>query len=141
MANGRPRDGQTPFALDKRRVREAFERAADTYDAAAVLQREVGVRMLERLQLVRVAPQRILDVGAGTGVQTSLLARRYRRADVIALDIAAAMIARARRHARWFSKQRFVCGDMDALPYRDGCADLLFSNLSVQWSNDHADFV
>ena len=35
--------------LDKRAVRRSFDRAADTYDAAAVLQHEVCRRSLERL--------------------------------------------------------------------------------------------
>ena len=37
------------FQLDRRQVRNAFELAAQAYDAAAVLQHEVGERLLERL--------------------------------------------------------------------------------------------
>ncbi|HEU0187946.1 MAG TPA: malonyl-[acyl-carrier protein] O-methyltransferase BioC, partial [Gallionellaceae bacterium] len=37
------------FEIDKREVRRAFSRAATQYDAAAVMQREVCSRMLERL--------------------------------------------------------------------------------------------
>ena len=39
--------------LDQRQVRRNFARAAATYDQVAVLQREVGRRMLERLDYVR----------------------------------------------------------------------------------------
>ena len=39
----------TEFQIDKRQARRTFGRAADSYDAAAVLQHEVGRRMLERL--------------------------------------------------------------------------------------------
>ena len=42
--------------IDKQLMRRAFERAAKTYDAAAVLQREVGQRLLERLDLVKLVP-------------------------------------------------------------------------------------
>ena len=38
--------------IDKRLMRRAFERAAKTYDQAAMLQREVSQRLLERLDLV-----------------------------------------------------------------------------------------
>ena len=55
------------FHLDKQTLRRSFERAAEDYDAAAVLQREIGRRMFERLDLMRIAPACILDVGAGTG--------------------------------------------------------------------------
>jgi malonyl-CoA O-methyltransferase len=70
------------FHVDKRRVRRAFERSAKDYDNVAVLQREVGARMLERLDLVRIKPAHILDVGCGTGQITCDLMRRYRNGRV-----------------------------------------------------------
>ena len=42
--------------LDKRQVRMAFSRAAPSYDQVAVLQREIGQRMLDRLELVKLQP-------------------------------------------------------------------------------------
>lgn len=124
------------FQVDKRKVRESFERAAASYDQVAVLQREVGERMLERLDLVRTPPRTILDVGAGTGVATAALAKRYRKARVVALDIAHAMLRGARKRAPWFSGMGFVCGDAENLPLAAGRFDLLFSNLTVQWCLD-----
>ena len=62
-------------ALDTRAVRAHFGRAAATYDAAAVLQKEVGARMMERLDVVRLAPARVLDLGCGTGDALGELAR------------------------------------------------------------------
>src|SRR5258708_5255842 len=56
-----------PREVDPRAVRRAFSRAVATYDAAAVLQREVGARMAARLDVVKVAPTLILDAGCGTG--------------------------------------------------------------------------
>ena len=84
-------------AIDKHQVRRAFSRAADHYDEVAVLQREIGRRMLERLTLVRLQPNLILDLGAGTGAATVELARRYRRSRILALDFAFPMLLRARR--------------------------------------------
>ncbi|NOU01139.1 MAG: malonyl-[acyl-carrier protein] O-methyltransferase BioC, partial [Gallionella sp.] len=55
------------FEIDKKQMRRAFSRAASSYDATAVLQREVCTRMLERLEYIRLQPSRILDVGSGTG--------------------------------------------------------------------------
>ena len=90
---------QAPDALDPRAVRRAFARAARTYDSAAVLQREVGARMAERLDLVRIAPAAILDAGCGTGDALPALAKRYPSARCIALDIAHAMVEHAKeRH-------------------------------------------
>lgn len=125
----------TEFTIDKRRVRAAFERAAPHYDEVAVLQREVGQRMLERLELIRIDPAVILDVGAGTGALTAQLAKRYRAARVVALDLAPAMLRRARKRKGWFSKQAFVCGDAEQLPLASRSIDMIFSNLALQWSN------
>lgn len=124
-----------PFRIDKRGVRASFERAAADYDRVAVLQREVGDRLLERLDFLRIAPERILDLGAGTGHLARALTKRYRRARIVALDIAHAMLLQARRRSGWWRRPRFVCGDIERLPFADHSVDLLLSSLTVQWCN------
>lgn len=129
-------DKERPFRLDKRRVQESFDRAAAGYDEAAVLQREVGNRMLERLEWVRLKPETVLDVGCGTGVSTAALIKKYPKARVIGLDLAPAMLAIARRRAPWLRKPHCLCADAEALPLADASCDLLFSNLTLQWCED-----
>jgi malonyl-CoA O-methyltransferase len=130
------------FTLDKRQLRRSFERAASTYDRAAVLQREVCERALERLDLMKISPAVILDAGSGTGFAARALARRYPRATVVEFDIAHAMLqtarARAPRWKKWLGRQRelFVCGDNEQLPIRAGTVGLFWSNLAFQWAND-----
>ncbi len=130
------------FEIDKREVRRAFSAAAQSYDASAVLQREVCIRMLEHLDYIKLAPQRILDVGSGTGWGTRQLGSRYKEADVIALDIALGMLEAARGTSSWWqkifsgSRQRFVCADVEALPLRAQSVDMVWSNLALQWCND-----
>ena len=124
--------------LDKAQARAAFERAAATYDQAAVLQREVAERLLERLDLIRLKPARILDIGCGTGYCTRALARRYRGAEVIGIDIAHAMLHRARRGGSWWQRlpggrMRYAGGDAESLPVADAAADMVISNLMLQW--------
>ena len=131
-------------ALDKRQVRRSFEKAAWTYDRAAVLQREVAARALERLDLVKINPGAIVDAGCGSGFALPSLHTRYPQAMLVALDIAFAMIQKSReripRWKRWsgLSKTVFVCGDNERLPLRAACADMLWSNLSFHWANDMA---
>jgi malonyl-CoA O-methyltransferase len=118
-------------------LRAAFEAAATRYDGAAAFQREVAERLLERLDLIRLKPTRVLDVGAGTGYCTRALMRRYRKSEVFAIDIAPGMLAAARREApRFFSRQHFVCGDAERIPSRTDTFDLVFSNLTLQWCAD-----
>jgi len=121
---------------DKVSARRSFEQAAARYDEAAVLQREVGARLLERLDLMRLQPQRILDLGSGTGYCIDGLFGRYRKADVVALDIAHPMLRRARRRGRWLRRPRCVCADAERLPFPDNSFDLVFSNLMLQWCVD-----
>lgn len=128
------------FRIDKAGVRAAFARAADNYDQVAVLQHEVGRRLLDRLELIRLRPDALLDVGAGTGQLSAALAGRYPRARVTAVDLVPAMLEHARRRAprlaRWRGRQSFVCADAEALPFREHCADMVVSNLTLQWCND-----
>lgn len=121
--------------IDKRDVRASFGRAASDYDRVAVLQREVGERLLERLDTIRVMPERILDLGTGTGYIAHALVKRYRGARVVALDIAQPMLVQARRRAGWWRRPRFVCGDVERLPFASQSVDMLLSNLTLQWCN------
>lgn len=131
-----PESGPELGNVDKRSVRASFEQAASAYDRVAVLQREVGGRLLERSGLMRMRPERILDLGAGTGYVTRLLRDTYRGARIIGLDIAHAMLMQARRRSGWWRRPRFVCGDIECLPFKDRSVDLLISNLTLQWCNE-----
>ncbi|WP_440996407.1 malonyl-ACP O-methyltransferase BioC [Arhodomonas sp. SL1] len=121
------------------RVRPAaFERAAATYDEAAALQQEVGRRLVERFELLRVEPTAVLDIGAGTGTTTRLLMERYRRARFTALDPALAMLRSARRRAPRWRRLRTVAGRAEALPLATESFDIVFSNLALHWVTDLA---
>jgi malonyl-CoA O-methyltransferase len=124
------------YPIDKARVRRAFGQAADGYDEAAVLQREIGGRMLERLDLVRLQPRTVLDLGCGTGQASGALLRRYPKAQVIALDIAHPMLLHARRQGTWLRRPRCVCGDAERLPLADARVGLIYSNATLQWCSD-----
>jgi len=122
--------------IDKGSARRSFEQAATGYDRAAVLQREIADRMLERLDYVRLEPQLVLDLGAGTGYAIAALQKRYRKARIIALDFAFGMLRQARRRGSWLNRPRCVCADVESLPLADASVDLVFSNVALQWCND-----
>ncbi len=126
--------------LDKRAVRRSFDRAAATYDAAAVLQHEVCRRSLERLDFIRHTPARILDAGSGTGNAWRGLAARYPRARLVALDLAPGMLRQASAAVAWHQRllrraPATICGDLEQLPLATACIDLAWSNLALQWVN------
>ena len=121
---------------DKQQMQRAFERAAATYDAAAELQYEIGNRLIERMDFIRLEPRRILDLGAGTGQFSAALLKRYRKADVVALDIAASMLVRAQARGGWRRRPACVCADGERLPFADDSFEFIFSNLMLQWCPD-----
>jgi malonyl-CoA O-methyltransferase len=125
-----------PYDIDLARVRRSFGRSARAYDAAAVLQARVRDELLERLDLVRLEPAAVLDLGAGTGHAAIALKRRYRSSQVVALDLAEGMLREAGRRQSLLRRFRRVCGQAAALPLRAASVDLVFSNLMLQWCQD-----
>lgn len=141
----------TESELDFAEVRRAFDHAAASYDAHAVLQREVCDRLLERLDFMALQPDRVLDVGTGTGYGLAHLRARYTAAELCALDIAPAMLAAARARLpqpTWAQRalQRLtpspsplchlVCADMERLPFAPNSMNLVWSSLALQWAHD-----
>jgi malonyl-CoA O-methyltransferase len=132
------------LAVDKHQLRRSFERAAETYDARAVLQNEICRRMLERLGYIKLEPDWVLDAGSGTGNAVPGLLARFPRARVVAFDLALAMARRARRRRAWWhrlldwrgARLAAVCGDIEQLPVASGVAGLIWCNLTLQWVNE-----
>ena len=121
------------FRLDRAGVRASFDRASASYESAAGLQARVAAELLERLAVFAFEPRVVLDLGAGTGRVTRELKRRYRRALVIALDLAPGMLREARRHQQLWRRFERVCGDALRLPLADASVDVVFSSLMLQW--------
>jgi len=125
------------YRFEKARVKHAFNRVAAHYEQHAVLQQTVASRMLERLDLFRLQPGLILDVGAGTGWAARLLEGRYRKARVVLCDLAEQMLQNARQRAPFFfSRQSFLCADVESLPVGNARVDMIFCNLCLQWCTD-----
>lgn len=115
--------------LNKRRIRSDFSAAADSYDAAAVVQQEICNRAMERLQMLKLKPQTILDIGSGTGKSVWDLQTHFPESRVIASDIAMPMLVRTNQK----QKVPTVCCDAEQLPIADKSIDLIFSTSTLQW--------
>lgn len=115
--------------LNKRRIRTDFSDAAASYDSAAVVQQEICQRALERLQMIKLQPQKILDIGSGTGKSVRGLQARFPESQVIASDIAMPMLM----HTNQTQAVQTVCCDAEQLSIADKSVDLIFSTSTFQW--------
>jgi malonyl-CoA O-methyltransferase len=119
------------------------------------LRREVSARMQERLALVKIAPERVLDAGCGEGADLPILQKRYPEAQVVGLDGAYGMLAVAAEHQRgaqsalnrlfgsinkWLGTAgaggngpQLACADFAQLPLGRDSLDLVWSNLALHW--------
>ena len=118
--------------LDPQRIRRAFDRAAPRFGAQDFLHAEIRQRLLDRLPAVAIRPRRILDLGAGNAAATPALTAAYPEAEIVSIDLSAAMLAGARHPVPR------VCADAARLPLFDGCTDLILSNLMLHHCPDPA---
>ncbi|GIK35792.1 MAG: hypothetical protein AMXMBFR45_00860 [Gammaproteobacteria bacterium] len=115
---------------ERKAVARAFGKAAAGYAAADFIHAEIRERLLERLELVRLEPHVVLDLGAGPPEATAALATRYPQAQLLALDLVPAMLgAAARPWAR-------LCADAARLPLADRSVDLVVAGMLLHWCQD-----
>lgn len=126
--------------IDRQAMRAAFEKSAPSYDAAAVLQQEVARRLVERMEYMSMKPVSILDAGAGTGFVSQLLAARYPKAKITALDLAFNMLKQSKHKRtfkqRWNKQFLYVNAEVENLPFADASVELVISGLTLQWCQD-----
>jgi malonyl-CoA O-methyltransferase len=119
----------------KTEICNSFNNHATEYEQAARIQYEIGERLIERLQYLKINPKFVLDVGSGTGQFTQRLKKIYPQAMVIGLDIAFSMLLQGKSKQRWWKKKPILInGDMLSLPFSAGVFDLIFSNQVFHWA-------
>ena len=125
------------YKISKGAVKATFSKSVNTYDDAAVLQREVLARLLERAKSLSSQADCLLDLGSGTGLAREELQSHFNANIHVELDIALPMLLFAntnvpKRNCMW------VCSDAESLPFKAESFDLIFSASMLQWCNDIA---
>ena len=121
----------------KQRVRESFDRAAPSYDEAAIVQRRICERLLAELDFAAAPGARILDAGCGTGYGVRLLRERWPGIHVTGVDFAPAMLRLAQAQEEI---DACVAADIENLPLPAAAYDLWWSSLAIQWCHAGAVF-
>lgn len=107
----------------KQAIAASFSKAANSYDNFAIVEQEIGKRLLQRLEFIKIQPRYILDLGCGTGFFTKQLQELYPQAIIIGIDIAFGMVKIASSN-----HQEYCCADAEQLPFESQQFDLIFSN-------------
>jgi SAM-dependent methyltransferase len=101
-------------------LRRAFDRLAPVWDGMRLPDSFAPVEA--GLAALPTAPQRVLDLGTGTGAVAGLVADRFPEADVTGVDLSPKMIEVARGKG---TRVRFEVADAERLWYGDGAFDLV----------------
>ncbi len=118
----------------KKGIANCFNQAADSYNQFAKLQYRIGKTLINKLLDHCDCVKQVADIGAGTGMLTKELAQYYPQANYYLVDFADRLLSQYQQDKK-IAVQR-LCADFDALPFASEQIDLVFSNMSLQWSLD-----
>ena len=124
--------------LNNKHIRRRFERIASQFDSADFVHATTREGLLRRLEPILIEAKTIIDLGSATGSASRILKKRFRKADVISVDISHNMLCEARKKKVWLSRATYTQADAVSLPFRNACVDLVFANMLLPWLNDPA---
>ena len=110
-------------------IRSAFNKASSEYDKHAFLQKEIAKRLDSKLEVISGNAGMILDLGAGTGLLSQKLLKRFQYSQLICLDF-------SQKSLKGNPATHKLCADVNHLPLADDSADIVISNLMMQWCPD-----
>lgn len=78
-----------------------------------------------------------VDVGCGTGEQTSLLSKKFENSSFLGIDSSEEMLSESKKFVT--EKLNFKFSTNEEFAKSGSKWDLIFSNAALQWSNDHTE--
>ena len=111
------------------KIRSTFNGAACNYDDNAFLQSEIANRLAEKLKVISIKPQTIIDLGSGTGLLSNKTAEIFPNANLICVDFAQQSLLKNSQNLK-------VCANAYELPFASNSVDFIVSNLMMQWCPD-----
>jgi malonyl-CoA O-methyltransferase len=127
------------IVLNKKLVRQHFDRHAFEYDRYAIVQSKMAIQLMEMVHpfFPRKPFIRILEIGCGTGILTEMIQKHWSSAHFTAVDISAEMINQTKVKLGERAKEiRFITEDAEMLASASllqGEYDLIISNAAFQW--------
>ncbi len=119
----------------KKKIRNYFNKASNSYENVAYVQRQSAEFLVEKLLEVNdIYPQTILDLGTGTGYIPELLIKYYPKSLYRLNDIAPKMLEVCSSKFINHDNLRFSIGDMENIDF--SYHQLIISNFALQWADD-----
>lgn len=125
---------------------------ARRFAGSAFLRREIAERMREKLSLVRLEANIVVDAGCGGAEDLVHLKQAFPEAHVLGLDASEALLRSAMHSATaantgiekllkkflpmsWTTSNEpdLLCADFSELPFASNSLDLIWSNLALHW--------
>lgn len=124
--------------LEYQAIKKSFDEAAGNYSQNAVLQKEVLVRLLERLDDEKninpeLNPCHILELGCGPGLSLKEILGKFNSARISALDFSGNML----NQIEPLENVDKILSDTHDIPLPDNSVDIIFSNMMLHWCNEN----
>lgn len=119
--------------MSNRILKEKFDQNAELYDR----QRSLVIPYMDELYNImtdlainEIPAPKILDLGAGTGLLTMHLLKRYDQAEFVLIDLSEEMLKIAKRRFAERTNLKYVVGDYVKYNFKDKF-DIIISSLSI----------
>ncbi len=119
--------------MNKNKIKQCFNRAYQSYDNACQTQIHIANSLIKKIVELNNTYENVIDLGCGTGMITEMLAQQIQFKNFYALDIADRLLERAHQRLRAYPIE-LIETDFENFNYAQ--YDLIFSNMSLQWSSD-----
>ena len=111
------------------KIRNTFNSASSNYNDNAFLQNEIANRLAEKLKVISIKPQTIIDLGSGTGFLSEKTAKIFPNSILVCVDFAQQSLLENSQNLK-------VCANAYELPFASNSVDFIVSNLMMQWCPD-----
>ncbi len=111
------------------KIRNTFNTASSNYNDNAFLQNEIANRLAEKLKVISIKPQTIIDLGSGTGFLSEKTAKIFPNSILVCVDFAQQSLLENSQNLK-------VCANAYELPFASNSVDFIVSNLMMQWCPD-----
>lgn len=123
--------------IDKQLIRERFCKSLGSYNAHATAQTIINNKLIT-LTPNNFEPNKIFEIGCGTGILSALLANKFNSAQFVFNDI----VCKAQDYIKSINTNNyhFIMGDIEEILFPENC-DLVISGSALQWLTDFPAFV